>query len=174
MSTVNAKEPTYRVISLTAGNEAPPREGVFTDANAVLALTKVGQIFCGQLTPGTGFALYRPTNGDGTLFGIAQTQGLTLAARDVLAERQRQIDAEGFTPEHDDEHGDGSLSIAALAFLDWVHGEYPDGFAPINWPWEPSAFRPKDRRTALCKSAALLLAEIERLDRAELNGEVQS
>jgi|JI10StandDraft_1071094.scaffolds.fasta_scaffold11442_11 hypothetical protein len=174
MNTVNASGPTYRVIALTAGTDETPCEAVFNDANAVLALAKVGQIFCGQLTPGTGFALYRPISGDGTLFGIAQTQGLTRAASDVLAERQRQIDVKGWTPEHDDEHVDGSLSVAALAFLDWIHGVYPEGFAPFSWPWNPSAFKPEDRRTALCKAAALLLAEIERLDRAELNGEVQS
>jgi len=160
----------YRVINLTAGNDETPCEAAFTDANAVLALAKVGQLFCHQLTPGTGFALYRPITGDGTMFGIAQTQGLTLAARDVLAERQRQIDVKGWTPEHDDEHGDGSLSVAAMAYLDWVHGEYPDGDVPINWPWGLSYFKPKYHRTALCKSAALILAEIERLDRAAAKG----
>jgi hypothetical protein len=31
---------------------------------------------------------------------------LTAAARDVLMERERQVSAEGWTPEHDDEHND--------------------------------------------------------------------
>lgn len=38
---------------------------------------------------------------------------LTQAALDVLAERRRQIEAEGWTPEHDDEHSNGELSDAA-------------------------------------------------------------
>jgi len=160
----------YRVIALTAGNDGSKSEWVFADPSNVLALIRVGHQLRDQLTPGTGFALYRPISGDATLFGIAQTQGLTLAARDVLAERQRQIDVKGWTPEHDDEHDDGSLSLAAMTYLDWVHGEYPDGDVPINWPWELSYFKPKYHRTALCKSAALILAEIERLDRAAAKG----
>ena len=35
---------------------------------------------------------------------------LTTAARDVLAERQRQVTAEDWTPEHDDEHNGGELA----------------------------------------------------------------
>lgn len=57
-------------------------------------------------------------------------QPLTDAARDVLAERQRQISAEGWTPEHDDEHADGSLSQAALTYIEWVHGDYEPGLCP--------------------------------------------
>jgi len=38
---------------------------------------------------------------------------MTKAALDVLAERRRQIEAEGWTPEHDDEHDAGALALAA-------------------------------------------------------------
>lgn len=34
----------------------------------------------------------------------------------IAAERQRQIDVEGWTPEHDDEHDDGSLAMAACCY----------------------------------------------------------
>jgi len=44
----------------------------------------------------------------------SQQQELTAAARDVLAERQRQIAVEGWTPEHDDRHDPGELSGPAL------------------------------------------------------------
>jgi len=40
----------------------------------------------------------------------------TPAARDVLAERQRQVTAEGWTPEHDDSHKAGSLAAAAACY----------------------------------------------------------
>ena len=34
----------------------------------------------------------------------------------IAAERQRQIDAEGWTPEHDAEHGDDALACAAAVY----------------------------------------------------------
>lgn len=34
----------------------------------------------------------------------------------IAAERQRQIDGEGRTPEHDSHHGDGELAKAAVAY----------------------------------------------------------
>ena len=97
------------------------------------------------------------------------------AARDVLAERQRQISAEGWTPEHDDEHDDGTLSGAAagysIAAADLIHpqSQGDGGYGPLahppGWPndWD---FKPADARRMLVKSGALILAEIERLDRA--------
>jgi len=83
-------------------------------------------------------------------------------AMDVLAERRRQIEAEGWTPEHDDEHDGGELALAAACYAT----ASPDGFSDlVQWPWEEEAWKPKDRRRNLIKAAALLLAEIERLDR---------
>lgn len=38
------------------------------------------------------------------------------------------------------------------------------------WPWDSSWWRPKDARRDLVRAAALLLAEIERLDRAAAAG----
>src|SRR6185369_13587313 len=44
---------------------------------------------------------------------ISEQAPMTQAARDVLAERQRQIEKEGWTPEHDDQlHGLGELAAA--------------------------------------------------------------
>ncbi len=40
----------------------------------------------------------------------------TQAAADVLAERHRQVEAKGWTPEHDDEHDGGQLAAAASAY----------------------------------------------------------
>ncbi|WYK06475.1 hypothetical protein DWF04_016480 [Cereibacter sphaeroides f. sp. denitrificans] len=94
--------------------------------------------------------------------------GPTKAAADVLAERARQISAEGWTPEHDDTHQHGQIAGAALCYLaedipHWArqqaHGCY--------WPWDASWWKPTDHRRNLVKAGALILAEIERLDRAE-------
>lgn len=92
------------------------------------------------------------------------------AARDVLAERQRQIQQEGWTPEHDDEHGDGAMAYAAAAYaVASVEkpGTLMKASALFMWTgWAKSWWKPKDRRSDLIRAGALILAEIERLDRA--------
>lgn len=98
---------------------------------------------------------------------------VTQAARDVLAERQRQISAEGFTHEHDDtddgDHDRGQIAVAAAAYALTDFPGVGREAAERLWDsagWDTSYYRPKDRRRNLVKAAALLLAEIERLDRA--------
>lgn len=104
---------------------------------------------------------------------VREPQPLTQAAFDVLAERHRQVDAEGWTPEHDDQHNDGSMALAASVYAligssDGRHrgdnGQTPS-ITEILWPWNWSWLKPKSRRSNLIRAAALLLAEIERLDR---------
>ena len=86
------------------------------------------------------------------------------AVLDVLAERRRQIEAEGWTPEHDDEHSVGELAKAAACYVLVSAGFNPD--ATINvWPWHRLWWKPSDKRRNLVKAGALILAEIERLDR---------
>jgi hypothetical protein len=105
-------------------------------------------------------------------------EGWSEAARDVLAERQRQISAEGWTPEHDDKHTDGDLALAAACYAIMakqsdksrtrIMGERTHDGVPFlvkYWPWSMSWWKPTDRRRDLIKSCALALAEIERLDR---------
>lgn len=86
------------------------------------------------------------------------------AVLDVAAERRRQIEAEGWTPEHDDEHGRGEMALAASCY---AGPRPPEGMCPGHWPWKAEWWKPKDRRSDLVRAAALLLAEIERLDRAQ-------
>jgi len=89
------------------------------------------------------------------------------AARDVMAERARQISAEGWTPEHDDQHVDGEMAQAsgcyALNAAGWKT-EALRGCWPIKWmaAW----FKPTTPRRDLVKAGALIIAEIERQDRA--------
>ncbi|HBZ9867442.1 TPA: hypothetical protein MND73_004376 [Salmonella enterica subsp. houtenae] len=42
----------------------------------------------------------------------------TPAVCDVIAERYRQQSVEGWTSEHDDEHGDGELALAASCYAE--------------------------------------------------------
>lgn len=91
---------------------------------------------------------------------------LTPAARDVLAERARQISAEGWTPERDDQYVHGDLATAAGCYAMWTLA-YPAGDPVHYWPWPKEWWKPSaDRRRNRVKAAALLLAEIERIDRA--------
>lgn len=112
----------------------------------------------------------------------------TAAARDVLAERQRQISAEGWTPEHDNSHGAGQMALAAGCYAMFASvsdsqrasTDMPGGLASLGkpirgwaawlqlWPWDRKWWKPTDRRRDLVKAGALILAEIERLDRADL------
>lgn len=89
---------------------------------------------------------------------------------DVLQERRRQVKEEGWTPEHDDQHGAGELAAAAASYALHAGDTKPRGFAPAWWPWDVKWWKPRDRRRDLVKAAALLLAEIERLDRHEERG----
>lgn len=88
---------------------------------------------------------------------------MTFAARDVLDERRRQMEVEGWSTEHDDEHLPGELALAAASYVCADEGEAP----PAIWPWDWAWWKPESRRRNLVKAAALILAEIERLDRAE-------
>lgn len=85
---------------------------------------------------------------------------LTDALRDVIAERQRQVSVKGWTPEHDDTYTCGELSGAAISYIEPME-------AVFYWPaeWHDDSFKPSDERRNLVKATALLLAEIERLDR---------
>lgn len=44
-------------------------------------------------------------------------EDLSRAEKDVIRERARQVDIEGFTPEHDDQHVKSELSSAALCYV---------------------------------------------------------
>ncbi|SEJ56833.1 hypothetical protein SAMN05216201_11120 [Pseudomonas linyingensis] len=96
------------------------------------------------------------------------------AARDVLAERLRQVDAEGFDAGHDDMATRGQLAVAAGYYA--LSCGYPHerdigcGRVPAYWPWDKSWWKPLDARSNLVRAGALILAEIERLDRALLAG----
>ena len=104
------------------------------------------------------------------------SSNLTQATRDVLAERRRQIEAEGWTPEHDDTHAGGEMAFAAASYVIGVStltgavskGKLSFRWAYRIWPraWDLKWWKPSDRRRNLVKAGALILAEIERLDRA--------
>lgn len=85
---------------------------------------------------------------------------------DVQAERRRQITAEGWTPEHDDLYCAAELPRAAAAYI--LNGANDE--APAIWPFVTKWWKPRDARSNYVRAGALILAEIERLDRARQGG----
>ncbi len=93
-----------------------------------------------------------------------ESRTVTAAAADVLAERQRQVTAEGWTADRDDGYQNSELADAAACYAIHAHNQ---GFStPAHWPWSPDWWKQTSPRRDLVKAGALILAEIERLDRA--------
>jgi hypothetical protein len=102
------------------------------------------------------------------------------ALNEIAQERARQIEVEGFDAEHDDLYVDRSLALAGAAYADaasWakdkrmVRMAMSEGDAPPSWwPWAKSWWKPTTRRRDLIKAGALIIAEIERLDRISALG----
>jgi hypothetical protein len=91
---------------------------------------------------------------------------------EIAAERRRQIEVEGWTSEHDDRHERGELAKAAAAYAynagaDELNRRWNSATPVIVWPWSREWWKPTTSRRDLIKAAALIVAEIERLDRAE-------
>lgn len=84
---------------------------------------------------------------------------------DIARERARQISVKGYGPAHDDYHDFEELACAAATYaLGPCHHPLKIQHRDL-WPFiEGPKF--KDRRTDLIRAGALIVAEIERLDRA--------
>ena len=93
---------------------------------------------------------------------------------EIAAERRRQVEDLDWTPEHDDdEHAEGELAFAAAnyaaasgAMTRLGATEWATTPPYLNWPWAEDCFKPGSPRRSLVKAAALIVAEIERIDRA--------
>jgi hypothetical protein len=119
---------------------------------------------------------------------MSETEGV----RRIAAERQRQMDEEGWSPEHDATHGPGVLTRAAQVYLmeadfharhpEWANRDQEslrrDALRPDDhgfespWPWSAEDFKPScDPVRDLEKAGALIAAEIDRLLAAQLPDE---
>ncbi len=89
----------------------------------------------------------------------------------IAAERQRQMDMEGWTPEHDDQHRDAEMSGAAACYAiaaNELSSRVPYLNAPNRslWAWDMSWWKPGTCAVrCLVKAGALIAAEIDRLQR---------
>lgn len=88
---------------------------------------------------------------------------------DVAAERRRQVEKEDFDASHDDMATRGQLAGAAACYaMTGIEHWARDQAIKTIWPWDEGWWKPTDRRRDLVKAGALIIAEIERLDRATL------
>lgn len=100
----------------------------------------------------------------------------------IAKERNRQKTSERFSLKHDDKHVDDELALAAACYaIPEDRRQYEDtpngGEIPMDWPWEEKDWKPmidfnyeklssfEGRIKELVKAGALIVAEIERLQR---------
>jgi len=105
----------------------------------------------------------------------------TKGVKDVLTERRRQIEKEGFDTKHDEQDGvwyPPVLVSAAVCYLrlykrkawmldgatDNERKKHHESECPPEWPWEKSWWKPKNPRRDLVRACALILAEIDLID----------
>lgn len=96
----------------------------------------------------------------------------TTPTKEIYVERQRQIFTEGFSRDRDDSYLKGELARAAGSYASIAGGAIersePDTsrYLTSAWPFDRTWWKPTTPRRDLVKAGALILAEIERLDRA--------
>lgn len=83
----------------------------------------------------------------------------------ITQERNRQAAQEGYYLSHDQEHDQGELVAAAIAYA----GEsFPHSGLDVYWPWDVKGWKPsEDRVRNLVKAGALIAAEIDRIQNYE-------
>ena len=89
----------------------------------------------------------------------------------IAKERQRQIEVEGWTKEHDAKHTDDTLALAASCYAipsvlrHYCYSPTRKAIIPVFWPWDKEYWKPcpQDRIRELVKAGALIAAEIDRL-----------
>ncbi len=85
----------------------------------------------------------------------------------ISDERQRQIEVEGWSKEHDSQHEHGEIAIAASLYAMPSEKRMfrPSTGLPVHWPWYAKWWKPspENRLRELVKAGALIAAEIDRL-----------
>jgi hypothetical protein len=84
----------------------------------------------------------------------------------IAAERQRQIEEEGWSEYHDDRWTQDELAVAAACYALPPHVRRDDVLPePEHWPWDWCWWKPTpdNRIRELEKAGALIAAEIDRL-----------
>lgn len=88
----------------------------------------------------------------------------------IAAERARQIEKEGYDAVHDDGRDSGELASAAAHYALCASEQAKGWDGPFTanldiWPWGSESFKPKDALSNLVRAGALIVAEIDRMQR---------
>ena len=86
----------------------------------------------------------------------------------AIAERFRQVEAEGWCADHDDMHSPGQLAAAGATYA--LHAGTESHTTPHEWPWSDGWWKPAGFRRDLVKAAALIIAEGDKFDRDRRRG----
>lgn len=78
-------------------------------------------------------------------------------AERIVAERQRQIEVEGYDPERDEDPR--QLAAAAAAYLLVAAGRWLE--ARVVWPWPMESFKPRDFARDVERGGALAAAALD-------------
>jgi hypothetical protein len=92
-----------------------------------------------------------------------------MATAAIEAERQRQIEAEGFDAARDDGYTERQLWAAGVCYFERATLEVPAYPAPKGWPWAKRWWKPGTAERDLIRAGALMLAEIDRMRRLKLS-----
>ncbi|WP_423177431.1 MULTISPECIES: hypothetical protein [unclassified Stenotrophomonas] len=102
----------------------------------------------------------------------AQAVDLGAGVKAIAAERERQLQAEGFSRDCDQQYREGELARAATAYVQLAAMDLQVGTRshialqepPFFWPWAPEWWKPVDARRDLVRAGALIAAQIDLID----------
>ncbi len=186
-STATAGDPTAHFLTHITANQAQNLLDSFGGEATTYALIRCGKGECGLEDDGSaspaGLYVYDmncPEEGviylgdedeNSTPTRLVLVQQDSGVAR-IAAERQRQMTAEGYTPDGDDRYTQDELLLAAATYIGTACN-HDDGeiekrmFAAGIWPWDARFFKPQNRVRDLERAGALVAAELDRMKRAE-------
>lgn len=132
------------------------REG-FTERELSRLVTYVAR--GGVIPPGYCVMSVVPVSSSGT------TEPTTTGVSLIAAERKRQVDTEGWTPEHDAQHGRGEMAITAACYAAFSTDAQVlvDGKDAFPWGSCDDKRLRHSRQRQLVIAGALIAAEIDRL-----------
>ncbi|MFL4510803.1 hypothetical protein ACJ6WJ_02545 [Stenotrophomonas maltophilia] len=102
----------------------------------------------------------------------AQTVDLGTGVKAIAAERERQLQAEGFSRICDQQYREGELARAATAYVQLAAMDLQVGSRkhiasqepPFFWPWAQEWWKPVDARSDLVRAGAMIAAQIDLID----------
>ena len=91
-------------------------------------------------------------------------QASVFALADIANERLRQIEQEGWSPDHDDRHSPGTMSAAAGCYALYRKNSQEADCEDCEsmWPWDIEWWKPGSPNRNQIRAGALLVAELAR------------